>query len=90
MKGDGLHLWTIDLFIVGEEEPVSDPHVKELRVPSILLDQLKTILVAVPPSEEDTRFSLVPRDVSSLLDAQNREGDPVIKLKMQKVDEDES
>ena len=76
MKRDSLHLWSVDLLIVGEEEPVCDPHIKELRVPPMLFDQFQASLVAVSPTEEHPGIPLPPWDATSLLGSQNREGDP--------------
>ena len=76
MKRDGLHLWSIHLFIVGEEKPVCDSHIKELCVPPMLFDQLQTSLVAVPSSKEHPGLPLPPGDATSLLCTQNGEGDP--------------
>ena len=76
MKRDRLHLRSVDLLVVLEEEPVCDPHIKELCVPPMLLDQLQTSLVAVPPSKEHPGLPLPPGDATSLLGAQDRQGDP--------------
>ena len=76
MKRDGLHLWSINLFVVGEEKPVCDSHIKELRVLPVLFDQLQTSLVAVPPPKEHLGLPLTPGDATSLLGTQNGERDP--------------
>ena len=73
MEGDGLHLGTVDLLVVGEEEPVGYPDIKEFGVPSVLFDELKANLVAVPAAEEDSRISLLPGNSPCLLSRQDGE-----------------
>ena len=73
VEGDRLHLRTVDLLVVCEEEPVGNPNVKQIGVLSMLLDQFQPSLVAVPTTEEDARFSVAPGNPLSLLSRQNGE-----------------
>lgn len=73
MEGHCFHLWTVDLLVVWEEKPVSNPNVEQICVLSMLFDQLQPSLVAVPTTEEDARLSVTPGNSPSLLSSQNGE-----------------
>ena len=67
MEGDRLHLRTVDLLVVWEEEPISNSNVKQVGVLSMLLDQFQPSLVAITTTKEDTRLSVAPGNSLSLL-----------------------
>lgn len=73
MEGDCLHLRTIDLLVVWEEEPVGYPDIKQVGVLSMLLDQFQPSLVAVTTTKEDARLSVTPGNSPSFLSSQNGE-----------------
>ena len=60
MKRDGFHFRSVHLLVMGEEEPIRYPYVEKLRILPMALHYLQASLVAVTPTKEDARFSLIP------------------------------
>ena len=72
-----VHLLTV---LLCEEEPVCEPHVKQVSLVPVQSDEVQSLAVTVSAAEEGSRFPLPPGISSCLLYRQCREGHSVTSI----------